>query len=44
MYVPRIKKNLIFVSAIIDNDMKVEFGKFKCHVKDVQDHYRVIAT
>ena len=22
--------------------MKVEFGKYKCHVKDVQYHYRVI--
>ena len=44
MYVPGIKKNLIFVSAITDNDMKFEFDKYKCHVKDVQDHYRVIAT
>ena len=43
MYVPRIKKNIIYVSAITDNDMKVEFDKYKCHVKDVQDHYRVIA-
>ena len=44
MYVPGIKKNLICVSAITDNDMKVEFDKYKCHVKDVQDHYKVIAT
>ena len=44
MYVSGIKKSLIFVFAITDNDMKVEFGKYKCHVKDVQDHYRVIAT
>ena len=27
-----------------DNDMKIEFDKYNCHVKDVQDHYRVIAT
>ena len=43
MYVPSIEKNLIYVSTIIDNDMKVEFDKYKCHVKDVQDHYKVIA-
>ena len=43
-YVLGIKKNLIYVSTITDNDMKVEFDKYKCHVKDVQDHYRVIAT
>ena len=24
--------------------MQVEFDKYKCHVKNVQDHYRVIAT
>ena len=23
--------------------MKVEFYKYKCHVKDIQDHYKVIA-
>ena len=23
--------------------MKVEFDKYKCHVKYVQDHYKVIA-
>ena len=44
MYVLGIKKNLIYVSVVTDNDMKVEFDKYKCHVKDVQDHYRVIAT
>ena len=44
MCVPGIKNNLISVYAITDNDMKVEFDKYKCHVKDVQDHYRVIAT
>ena len=44
MYVPGIKKNLIHLSSITDNDMKVEFDKYKCHFKDVQYHYRVIAT
>ena len=44
MYVPGIKNNLIYVSAITNNDMKVEYDKYKCHVKDFQDHYRVIAT
>ena len=44
MYVPGIKKYLISISSIADNDMKVEFDKYKCHVKDVQDHYKVIAT
>ena len=44
MYVPSIKNNLISVFAITNNDMKVEFDKYKSHVKDVQDHYRVIAT
>ena len=43
MYVPGIKKNLTFVSAITNNDMKVEFDKYKFHVKYVQDHYNVIA-
>ena len=42
MYILGIKNNLIYVYVITDNDMKVEFGKYKCHVKDVQDHYRVI--
>ena len=44
MYVLGIRKNLIVVFDITDNDMKVEFDKYKCHVKDVQDHYRVIVT
>ena len=33
MYVLGIKKNLIYVSTITDNDMKVEFDKYKFHVK-----------
>jgi hypothetical protein len=44
MYVPGIKKNLIYVSTITDNDLKVEFGKSRCVVKDIQDHYKVVAT
>jgi len=44
MYVPALKKNLISVSTITDNHLKVEFGKFGCIVKDVQDHYRVVST
>ena len=44
MYVIGINKNLISVYAITDKDLKVEFDKYKCHVKDVQDHYRFIAT
>ena len=44
MYVPGIKNNLIFVSTITDNNLKVEFGKLGCIVKDVQDHYRVVST
>jgi hypothetical protein len=44
MYVPGIKKNLIYVSTITDNNLKVEFGKLRCVVKDVQDHYRIVST
>ena len=44
MYVPSIKKNLIYVSTIIDQDLKVEFVKSQCVVKDIQDHYKVITT
>lgn len=44
MYVPTIKNNLIFVSTITDNNLKVEFGKLGCIVKDVQDLYRVFST
>ena len=44
MYVPAIKKNLISASTITDNNLKVEFGKLGCIVKDVQDHYRVVPT
>ena len=43
MYVPGIKKNLIYVSTITDNNLTVEFGKLMCVVKDIKDHYRVIS-
>jgi hypothetical protein len=35
MYVPSIKKNLIYVSTIVDQDVKVEFVKSQCVVKDI---------
>ena len=44
MYVPSIKRNLISVSTITNNNLKVEFGKLRCVVKDVQNHYRVVST
>jgi hypothetical protein len=44
MYVPGIKKNLISVSTITDQDLKVEFLKSHCVVKDMQDHYKIVAT
>jgi hypothetical protein len=43
MYVPSIKKNLIYVSTIIDNNLTVVFGKLKCVVKYIQDHYRIVS-
>lgn len=43
MYVPEIKKNLISISSVADQDLKVEFVKSGCVVKDIHDHYRVIA-
>jgi hypothetical protein len=43
MYVSGIKKNLIFVSTITDQDLKVESVKSRCVVKDIQDHYKIIA-
>ena len=43
MYVPGLKKNLILVSTITDQHLKVEFMKSHCLVKDVQDNYKVVA-
>lgn len=44
MYIPRIKKNLIFVSIIIDQNLKVEFFKSCCVIKDLVDHMKLIAS
>jgi hypothetical protein len=35
VYVPRIKKKLVSVSAIIDRNLKIEFFKNYCIVKDL---------
>ena len=35
MYVSSIKKNLIYVSTITDNNLTMEFGKLRCVVKDI---------
>ena len=42
LYVPGIKKNLIFVSVITDKNMKVELMQYHCLVKDIQNHYKII--
>jgi hypothetical protein len=44
VYVPGIKKNLIFVSTITDQNLKVEFFKNYCIVKDLFDQYKTVAT
>lgn len=44
MYVLGIKRNLIYVSTIVDQDLKVEFIKSQCVLKDIQDRYKVIST
>jgi hypothetical protein len=43
VYVPRIKKKLIFVSTITDHDLKVEFFKNHCIVKDFFDYFKTVA-
>jgi hypothetical protein len=43
MYVSGIKKNLISVSTIAYQDLKVEFFKSRCVFKDIHDHYKVIS-
>jgi hypothetical protein len=43
VYVPGIKKNLISVSTITDQNLKVEFFKNYCIVKDLLDQYRTVA-
>jgi hypothetical protein len=44
VYVPGIKKNLISVSTITDQNLKVEFFKNYCIVKDLLDHFQTVAT
>ena len=43
-YVPGIKKNLISVSKITDQDLKVEFFKSYCIIKDLLDQMKPIST
>ena len=44
MYVPGIKKNLIYVSTITNNELKVDLCKYQCHIKDIRYHYMIVAT
>jgi hypothetical protein len=44
VYVTGIKKKMIFVSTITDQDLKVEFFKYYCIVKDLLDHFKTVAT
>jgi hypothetical protein len=44
VYVPGIKKKLIFMSTITDQNLNVEFFKNYCIVKDLFDQYRTVAT
>jgi hypothetical protein len=43
VYVPGIKKNLIYVSTITDQNLKVEFFKNYCIVKDLLDQFQIVA-
>jgi hypothetical protein len=43
VYVPGIKKKLIYVSTITDHNLKVEFFKNYCIVKDLLDHFQTVA-
>ena len=43
MYVHGIKKNLIYFSTITENDLKVEFGKYQCHIKDIRNHFNIVS-
>jgi hypothetical protein len=44
VYVLGIKKKLISVFTIIDQNLKVEFFKNYCMVKDLLDQYKIVAT
>jgi hypothetical protein len=37
-----LKKNVISISTITNQDLKVKFLKSSCLVNDKQDHYKVI--
>jgi hypothetical protein len=43
VYVPRISKNMISMSTITDQNLKVEFSKNDCIVKDLLDQFKTIA-
>ena len=42
VYVPGIKKQLISMSTITDHNLKVEFFKIYCIVKDLLDHFQTV--
>lgn len=44
MYVPGITKNLISVSMITHQYLKVEFLKSNCYIKDLLDDMMTVAT
>ena len=41
---PGITKNLIYISMITDQDLKVEFLKSNCYIKDLLDGMKTIST
>lgn len=44
IYVPQIKKNLIYVSTILHRNLKFEFFKTHCIVKDLLDHCKLVSS
>jgi len=44
MHIPKIKKNLIFVSTLRDQNLKVEFFKSYYFIKDMVDHMKPISS
>lgn len=44
MYVPGIKNNLISVSMIVDQNLKVEFFKTYCVIEDLLDKQKPVAS
>ena len=44
VYVLGIKKNLISVSTVTNQNLMVEFFKNYCIVKDLLDQYKIVAT